>query len=273
MCKAKIVLIFSFFSLSSYASTFWSELEYRWSSVKSIKVSDYVTAGEPVRNPVGVSIPLASTIILNRDFHHSKDCLIYKTPSKSAQGELKLVNISPDESCEKVLTGHAPVLIVSNLYNLAIKLEDRSMTIVNDKTQFKIKFFNMLQKRNKSILETSASNTLIPGLKISTIITKKSQSLKSGDLCFDVDDKCNDVLENRCDQCPGGIVPVIASSCKSKVRKYCLSGSCGKSGGPACIRGFKTTGYTGPYCINDSPVAYCVKPYRVICINEELVCR
>lgn len=251
--------------------SFWPGVESRWLSVEEIKFSEYYEAGEPIRNPAGATIVLAELILLNQDFDYTKDCLIYTVPANKNPGELKIINIRYWENCRDHLFS-TKAIAKTKVYNLALELKGRDLLINEDLKKFKLTFFNMVLEKNHKIFETSASKTLVSGVQIS-FVDDAGDKLKNDELCYDVDDKCREILRNQCQRCPGGVYPVMASNCARKVRKYCGNKACGIKGNPACIRGYKATNYSGPYCINDSPLAYCIQPARVMCINGELICR
>jgi hypothetical protein len=48
---------------------------------------------------------------------------------------------------------------------------------------------------------------------------------------------------------------------------------CGRAGFPACIRGYVASKLDpNAFCINDSPVGFCQKGLRVVCLNNQLMC-
>lgn len=273
MCKIKIILLILFTHGHVYAGDFWSQIETRWLAAEDALLSDYVRPNEAIRKPIGTSIVIAQVILLNRSFYQTKDCLIYKTPSKTNQGILKVINVSPKIACEKVAMIGTANLKLEGLYNIAIDYKKGVFTFIDDKIKRQIQFLNYQNKTQKKLLDTSASQTKFPGMKISYLISKNEEVLNEGDICFDVDDKCNVLIKNKCDYCPSSILPVIASNCLYKARKYCSKKLCGQKNSPACIRGRVASHYDGLYCINDSPLGFCEKNLRVFCINDELICR
>lgn len=268
-----LIIFFLVSFQNAFAQDFWEELKSRTYAAENISFSRYVRLGEPIRSPLGATVLLAEVILLNRKFQRTKDCLIFKVPSPTQKGILTLHNVHPADSCEPPLEENTKILELKNLYNIAFEYSAGTLVIINEKERYIFPFYNYKFDKKKNLLETSVSNKKVPGVAVSYVISQKFENLKNNDICFDVNDKCEEVVADKCDYCPGAILPVIASNCESKVRRYCSNALCGTKGQPACLRGRKASGYTGPYCINDSPLGYCEKPLRVICYNNELVCR
>lgn len=272
MRQIAIILIF-IWAPKVYAQTeFWQLVEKRWLAGSEINFSEYVEMGEEIRNPPGATIPLIEVKLKGRNFSTLRDCLVYQVPALGKSGTLQLISLPPKKSCQDMILIESRKLAQTNCYNLAFKFGGRNLKVLQDTKSYVLEFFNLKNNTSKKIFDTSASTTKVPGVEIS-FIDELGESLPDGEICFDVDDSCKETVKNKCDECKLGSFPIIASGCSTKVRRYCGVKNCGLSGGPACIRGFISTGYTGPYCINDSPVAYCTPPARVVCLNEELLCR
>jgi len=274
MRQISLAIFTFFFAINSFAKTnSWDDLILRWMSVQRIEFSEYVKNEEPIKNPAGATIVLARLILLNENFSYEKDCLVYSVPSKQTNGKLSIINIGYEKKCEDyILTNKSQLYEFDNIYNLAISYKKRDLILDVDMKKYHFKFFNYLDTKKPQLLDTSATLTQIPGVQISFVTPSSNSFLKNGEICFDVDDRCK-VLKDECFRCSGAVYPAIASNCKEQVRRYCGDSQCGIKGAPACIRGFSASGYTGPFCINDSPIGYCEKPLRVICIDNELICR
>jgi len=145
------------------------------------------------------------------------------------------------------------------VYNFSFNLKKNVLILNIDQHKEKIKMLNFY---NQDISLLSFLKD--PGVQIPDYT-----------ICSDVSNHCASKTINNCDSCSAGVsYQVVASNCSfGSLRRYCGKKICGKKDAPACYRGRAASGYTGPFCISDSPIAFCEKPLRVICLNDELYCR
>ncbi|MBD66352.1 MAG: hypothetical protein CME62_14170 [Halobacteriovoraceae bacterium] len=257
MHAVKVVLIGMLFIANSLAQ---ESLSVRWQSVWQVRTNPTFPMEENIKNPAGGNVFIAELFLYGPNFKSSKDCLYLQVPSGREMGSLFYLNIESEQDCQKFLLSEQREKIKKGFFNFGFKFKKNQFTFYIDLAKEEFYFPNLDQK--------------FEGVKISTLESSKPLVVKNKEpqVCFDVDDEC-EVLTSTCDLCQQAITPVIASNCPQTTRKYCGAFLCGTSGAPACIRGRVASGYIGPYCINDSPLAYCQDELRVICINGELVCR
>lgn len=196
-----------------------------------------------------------SVTFLDRSFKQVKDCIIYQIPTKNKPGSLKIIELDLGAKCKGSFSKKS-FATYQGIYNFSFLNLENGVTLYIDEKKIYFPF----QKIKSSIIYTLNEKN------------KNSFEYKDGMLCYDIDDKCDVIKNKKCELCTSGVYQVIASNCPSMTRKYCGTISCGKKGKPACLRGWQATKYSGSYCIADSPIAYCEKPYRVYCLNGELFC-
>lgn len=239
--------------------TYAQSIPKYWQSVFKVNKLTKANWGSLIERPVGGTIEVAELYFYDSNFEVSKDCLFVKVPGNKFSGTLSIVNASVNEKCSHLKFNKNKRELLNGFYNISLSYRNEIFSVKYD-THTENIYFPNLDKRNK-------------GLKFSSLKYEKvkNSSLK-GKVCFQLDSQCKEIV-NNCDMCPTSITPVFASNCPQPLKKYCSISTCGKVGGHACVRGRKSSGFTGDYCINDSPVAYCTPPARVVCINQELVCR
>ncbi len=263
MYAIKIILWTIFTLGSSYGVDLSTDkLQKRWISAISIDKNPNYVKDELITVPENTFQKIIQINFLDNNFNLHRDCLIYYIPSKKGSGKLKVVSLSVGQKCEEVFMAE-PVWEHERIYNFAYGLKENKLILKIDSELIEFSLLNMKYSKSTKY-----------NLRVSLFDSKrKGISLEEGDICFDIDDKCLVTKSNICDLCPGAVMPVIGSQCQKTTRKYCLTKVCGEQHGPACIRGFKATQYNENYCIMDSPIGFCQKPYRVVCVDGELLCR
>lgn len=249
-------LILFLFSFSSFSQTDYIQ---NWKGAIDIQVRDEFPVNKLITEPAGTTQHIFTISYLNSNFQKRINCLVYSIPKKQQTGHLKIIAPKLGQSCEEVIFDKG-IKEWKEVYNFAFNVEKSILILKIDTQEIKIPMMNLNQQ--DSSLLVSFSNSSKPGI-----------SLKENDICFDVNDDCEESVKYQCQLCPNGIQNIIASSCPTKLRKICSKERCGQSGGYACMRGYAATGYTGDYCINDSPIAFCEGDSRVICVDGILKCR
>ena len=248
-------------------------LKMRWISGVDIISNEKIKQDELIDEPRGTLIRVFELIFLDKNFLLHKDCVVYKVPRKGETGELSVIALKYRDKCDDRLFDKK-IFEIENIYNFSYKLDLNNLFLNIDENKFQFKLKNKILSYDYQLFDTSKNKSEEPGVLISFFDSKESgYKLKNDDICFDTNDKCEQMMPDLCHLCPDRVIPVISNKCQNKTRKYCSMKNCGIPGGPACIRGLKGSAYLGDYCIADSPIAYCLKPSRVICVEGELLCR
>ncbi|MBC77201.1 MAG: hypothetical protein CME64_14415 [Halobacteriovoraceae bacterium] len=183
-------------------------------------------------------------------------CLMVKTPYELEPGKMKFVSLDSESKCSDAIFKE-PVDQEFEFYNLMIKLKDNHLTLEFDKNKIEFSFFNIKSNAVELSMESADKG-------------RQLQILKDGDVCRQVADDCT-VVKDECDRCENGSYYLKNSSCLSSYSKVCGVDNCGLKNNPACIRGEVSTGVKD-YCIQDSPVGFCIGDARVGCVNKTLIC-
>lgn len=271
--KIILILFALISSIAISAPQTFEEVQVRWSSAyKKDVVSNYLTA-EPINAPKGARVVLAKIKLLTKNFKSLTDCLVYQIPSADKPGELFFIQSRLGKSCEeqKFKTAY---FTYKDIFNLKLEETNSKLVIFIDQFKISFSFYNIVNPNLKT--ESADYQLRVPGVLVSFVEGSVSQNiLKEYEVCSDVpNDQCSNRTEDLCHLCPSGkSYQVIASNCSKPLRRYCGHKQCGEKDGPACLRGRVSTGYKGPFCITDSPMGFCEKPARVVCLNNELYCR
>lgn len=250
-----------------------NEVQIRWSSVYQKKVDTKYITEEAIVNPAGARVVLAQLDLFTTNFRSISDCLVFEVPSKESAGTLLIIEKPIGKKCDDVKFRKS-FFEFKNIYNFRMKESTHKLKLFIDRDSVSFNFFNTIDDNIKS--STADHQYKIPGTMVSFIQNPISKPvLKNYDICSDVpNEQCESSSPNLCHLCPQGkSYLVIASNCKKSIRRYCGEKKCGLPNMPACIRGRAATDYSGPFCIADSPMAFCEKPARVVCLNNELYCR
>lgn len=267
-----VLLLTILFSIGTADANFFEKTQQRWASAVSIDLKDDFNTEEPIDFPPNIDLVLGEIVYLDFEMGGQVDCLLYKYEKEKSEGHLKVIRRKIQDRCEDYFLEDSG-LSISQIRNFAISYKKRKLTIFIDKKKLKYELYNILTKKKYKLFDTPKINTKVPGVLISFVDQKNGKKLNEGEICFDIDDSCSVVQKDLCFLCPGKVTEVIASSCKTSYRKYCLSQTCGEKGKPACIRGYQATRYKLNYCLPGSPVGFCKKPLKVFCENGELICR
>ena len=190
------------------------------------------------------------------DFSNKEYCLLVKTPYELEPGKLKFVQVEGSNNCSDSIFNPA-VGKEYDFYNLFIEYRDSVLSINPDKEKIGFNFFN---------LKSEAVEISIDG----QLNSKSEAKLKDGQVCRQVLDSC-EVTIDECDRCENSSYYVKNSACSSAYSKVCGIDNCGEKNNPACIRGEVATGVKD-YCIQDSPVGFCIGAARVGCVDKMLIC-
>lgn len=270
----RLLVLLTFFILlgcrSQKEDQFLQKTQRRWISTTSIeKINTNYKSLSEVNSPKGTVHELLKINFLDRNYRKVSDCVFYKIPEFN-EGVLFIVENPKNLKCKDLVADKAYVKL-QNIRNLGIEI-GKKLIIKIDLVKLKYNLLNLSKKRSKKLLSSSALNTSLIASDVEYSLDR-SDELKDGEICFDIDDECKVLIEDKCDSCVGSSFAVIASSCGVKYQRRCGENICGTKNNPACIRGFKTSGVSPQnYCINDSPVGFCQEGLRVVCENGTLIC-
>lgn len=286
MYERSLIFLLSFFVLISCQkkivdSSFFYETNRRWiAASKVVWVSEHYKQDSQILEPKGTWQPILEVSFLDLNFNQVSDCLFYKVPHLGSDGVLKVISNPSGATCINII-GEEEYTEMNGIINFGYEYDPslntkNNLTLKIDTLRFKYNFLNMNNsKTGTSLLSSSVGISKILGAKITSDISYNIQSIKhkNGKICFDVNNACEVVIPNTCDQCLFGSFKTVSSSCVTQHRRVCGVDMCGRKGFPACLRGFLASRIDlDKYCINDSPVGICQKGLRVICENNTLMC-
>jgi hypothetical protein len=92
--------------------------------------------------------------------------------------------------------------------------------------------------------------------------------------CHRINEQCETVGENTCDECPFGQYETVPTKCPLSGDKFCGLEVCGKKGFPACYRGYEYARSVIKFgCYDKNPAGFCEEDLQVICgPNGLLLC-
>lgn len=235
-----IVLLLLFTSVASA-----SLLPKRWDHAVDVKLMD-IALGEKIivkeKSLIGV------IFYLGKDFSILKDCLFV---NEKKVFSYKTVEIK--KNCKEVIEAKGAIL--SSFYNMNIERKLNAVLFHLDKDTWSINIKN--EDESFDITYASAIGS----------------RLNNHEVCHNINDSCQESGPNICLACKSGHTNIINSNCINKFSKVCGTFTCGKKDSYVCIRGRRGSEYSGDYCINDSPLGFCEKPLRVLCVDGKLICR
>lgn len=276
-----ILILFVGCSPKGEESSFYLETNARWMAGTKIKwASEHYQEDTRILKPQGSWQPILEIEFLDRSFNKVSDCLFYRVPNDERRGELKIVANRSYVNCIDLIgeEGYTSLDGIINFgYETSKDLRAKSHLVLKvDTERLKYQFLNYENLHQEyKLLDSSVDKSFLTGIQITSEVDYKihRSELKIGDICLDIDDDCNEKVKDQCDRCPYGNYHVIASKCKNKFRRYCGMDKCGRAGFPACIRGYVASKLDpNAFCINDSPVGFCQKGLRVVCLNNQLIC-
>ena len=121
--------------------------------------------------------------------------------------------------------------------------------------------FPALQDENK---QWHRSHFLIPG-KLAAIA--QPPNLPDGEICHQVNEKCEDLIANRCHLCAGAWSEVTGDGCIRENTKICGNLECGNKGQVACVRGSLWAGKE-EVCEDNSPSGFCAEGLSILCLDS-----
>lgn len=237
----------------------FAEVDYlitkEWMYAQS--VAHIKNEGAVIKRPPGVEIlVLGLTIAEEGGLSLKNHCVYYHVPYKDSAGSLKITEVKKLQACPENADDQAWVLL-SGLQDLSISMKDFRLTLnfSMDRQKRSIEVFlpnvelGLVHEKYSSLKE----KRLYDGMKLLRLTDDSFDSSTNRHLgkltdrfghgtairCHKVDKNCQDVGENRCDDCRYGWYEVVDYQCPQGGSKFCGQNHCGEKNEPACPRGIK----------------------------------
>lgn len=262
-------------------SKFYVETSKRWIAATSVSwISEHYEADQKILKPKGTWQAIMKVSFIDQSLNEVNDCLFYYVPKDGDDGILKVIPNRSNVFC-KDLVGEQEYASIKGIINFGYEYDPsltskENLVLKVDTQRFIYNFMNMTE--NKYSNEKLSSSVKLQKSNIATISSRVNykvsyNKLRAGEVCFDIDDECKQMIPNKCSRCEYGSFQVVASKCKNKFRRICGIDRCGTKNQPACIRGYTASGVSPEnYCINGSPAGICQKGLKVVCVNKTLIC-
>lgn len=240
--------------LSESEMRLYNEWPYAYS------VQDLKQNGVVIERPPGISqLVFRMSLPSEGGMTLKAHCVYYQVPYKQMPGKLSVEELKANSSCAETATGDS-WLEVDNIKNLKVTLENFKLHFDFENSGKKIswsfllpnlegplvheKFEPVKEKKWRSglsLLRTNADTFVNQNNKY---LGKISDRMSRGTAirCQQIDKNCNQVGEDRCDECRYGWYQVVDYNCPQGGSRFCGQNHCGEKGEPACPRGTKVVG-------------------------------
>lgn len=221
------------------------------------KLNDLKIDAALITRPPGIEQLLFSLLLpteggLNLKTH----CVYYRVPYKQISGLLKIEEQKSIGECPSLSQGKV-WLQLDGLRDLSLKLENFQLSLnfnyQNQKIAWKFLLPNLEGGLTHQKYQPPTEKKLYPGmtfLKISedsfdpesnSYLGKLSDRMARGSAirCMQLDKSCQQVGEDRCDECRYGWYQVVDYNCPQGGSRFCGQNHCGEKNEPACVRGTK----------------------------------
>ncbi|RPJ71180.1 MAG: hypothetical protein EHM20_14835 [Alphaproteobacteria bacterium] len=183
-------------------------------------------------------------------------CVYYQVPYKQIAGFLKIVEQKSKSGCPQT-SGNGPWLNVLDIKDLAIKLENfklsMSFKFKDQKIEWNFHLPNLHAGLEHGKYQPQREKKLYSGMTFLKVTEDSFDQVHNkylgrlGDRvsrgsairCLQVDKSCQQVGENRCDECRYGWYQVVDYNCPQGGTRFCGQNHCGEKNEPACVRGRK----------------------------------
>jgi hypothetical protein len=183
-------------------------------------------------------------------------CVYFQVPYKKIIGRLKIIELKNEAECSEV-PSEENWLILDHLSNLLMKLENFKLTLNFDLNHQKINWTFLLPNIADGVIhekyQAVKERKLYSGLTFlrtneesfdlshGKYLGKLSDRMSTSTAirCQQINQKCQLVGENRCDDCAYGWYQVVDYNCPQGGSKFCGQNHCGEKNEPACLRGTK----------------------------------
>lgn len=261
-----------------FSALTWSlPLPGDWSSAfKVIERHEFYPEGKVISEPRESWQHIFSILILNEEFREQKDCVYYYVPGENL-GRVKVKTIGVSEDCLDHLLKEA-----NQVWNGVKDLQYTSLpsglklTFTQNKETVSWEIVTTDFKAPLAAMHVSSSEMKSPRFVLLAPVNEtkieKSIPLKNDQLCFGVNDDCEETQASTCHLCPEGWYEV-PNGCP-KGPKFCGRLQCGGKNEPACRRGMKYQRVDKKFdCRTDSSFAYCQKGLLLQCEGLKAYCR
>lgn len=256
-----ILMLFGFSSCilwnKNETSTSSAEMKIYNEWLYALKLQDLKVNGQMVTRPPGISqLLFRLTIPSEGGLTVKTHCVYYQVPYKKIPGSISIEELKSDASCEEVGSGE-PWLEIKNVKDLTVSLSNFKLALdfkVNDqKISWKFLLPNIEDGLIHEKYQPVKEKKLYPGMSFLRIneesfenqnnkyLGKLSDRFGRGSSirCMQVDKNCQNVGEDRCDECRYGWYQVEDYRCPQGGSKFCGQNHCGEKNEPACPRGTK----------------------------------
>ncbi len=267
-----ILLLTSFFSFAQ-EPIHWSNL------LKLSERHEFYKDHEAIVSPKDSWQNLFSVIYVDAELSRLKDCVFFRVPGVDT-GILKIKTVSATVNCEDhlLLPGDKEIPEVTALqYSITDTKFTLDLSFKDYRTEkwtgtFQGAFQKPLPKMSMSSAEYKSPSVILLAPSAGVKNAAKKSFLKKGTLCHNINEDCEQVSAQICDECEEGWYEV-PNGCAIGP-KYCGRQVCGGKDQPACRRGMKWQRKEEAFeCRLDSSFAYCSKGLTVQCDGKKAFCR
>lgn len=255
-------------SLSKAEMKIYSEWLY------AFRIQDFKLNGELITRPPGVTqLLFRLTIPGSGGLNLKTHCVYYQVPYKKIPGIIKIEELKTDTTCSEVSSGDS-WLEVRDAKDLTATLSQFKLSFSFKVKEQKVSWSFPLPNIEDGLIHEKyqpvKEKKLFPGMSFLRItdesfenqnnkyLGKLNDRMSRGSAirCQQVDKNCQNIGENRCDECRYGWYQVVDYNCPQGGSKFCGQNHCGEKNEPACPRGSKVVeGDELGICQNDlSPV-------------------
>lgn len=271
------------FICSSVFSCHFEKSESTWPQQWSEAISLEEVHPDLRRGGQDISVaPNAWMTLLRVRFHKQTldmdQCLFYR---RSADGEhfLKVLIVSKDESsCSRGLLAGETLWESGFIRDFSVRFRTDSLSLSMDGNDLKIVFMNIGQNRSYDrFARPFFENSLNGAFWIGETVTSRRVERISNQVCYQLNSKCEEILENVCLNCESGFYRVVGEiACPQGHSYYCGPERCGRRGSPACFRGQayfnQALALEGTACFSGSPAGFCQEGLDTVCEDSILRC-
>lgn len=234
-----------------------SEMRIAEEWLYAYSLTDFKLNGVLIERPPGISqLLFRLTLPTEGGLSLKTHCVYYQVPYKKIQGTLTVEELKTESPCPETATGDH-WLLVNDLKNFKATLDQSRLHLDFESSGKKVAWSFLLPnlegglvhekynpvkekkwKSGLSFLRITSDTFLNQNNKY---LGKLSDRMSRGTAirCQQVDKNCNNVGENRCDDCRYGWYQVVDYNCPQGGSKFCGQNHCGEKGEPACPRGSK----------------------------------
>lgn len=242
------------FSVSESEMKLYNEWLYAYS------IEDFTLNGVVIERPPGISQLLFKMSLPTEGGVTVKNhCVYYQVPFKEIPGILSVEEMRAGTNCSETATGQS-WLEIDGVKNFKATLENFKLHFDFEKSGKKFSWVFLLPNLEGGLIHEKIEpikekkwKTGLSFLRINDetflnqnnkYLGKLSDRMSTGTAirCQQMDKNCNQVGENRCDDCRYGWYQVVDFNCPQGGSKFCGQNHCGEKGEPACPRGTKVIG-------------------------------